>query len=229
MWAKISSTLGLCLLLFSCGTDGESTHSYATFFFPYDEEAKIYVYRDHVQGMDEKHYRVYGVTDSHGKHIVVENYASDGRLKEATNYNWDSLTVMDHMVVDRDKKKTQAILMKNTAFPRKTGEQTWFSSKFPGFLDSTIIVNELKRSFEQAVPSRMDVLGKSCNVISFRDTIRLTAVNLYSKKENELSSAFISYYGEGIGLVRMHDLDMRTDYRLERILSQAEWLKLIKR
>lgn len=221
-------TIGL-LLFSSCSNDSESENPYSAFFFPYDKEVKIYVYRDVKHGLNEKFYRVYGIEDSFGKHIVVENYSMDGRITEALNYNLDSLNIMDHMVVDRNKKNTQAILYKNRMFPMTATEQTWFASKFPGFLDSTVILSETKRSLFKSMPYKATVMGESSNTIVTLDTLRLTVLNPFTKSENEMKSVVKSYFSEGYGLTRVHDLNGKADYQLEKILSQEEWLKLIKK
>lgn len=219
------------LLLYSfqaCSPTNESVHPYANYFYPYHEEAKFYIFRDVIHGLNEKFYRVYGIEDSYGKHIIVESYANDGRITEAFNYNLDSLNLMDHMVVDRNGKKNKAILMKNTLFPFKKEERTWFASKFPGPLDSTLILSEIKRSPLQLKAFKKKVMEDQLNTISFLDTIRLTMFNPFTKQEKEMHATFKSYFAEGIGLIRIHDVDMKTDFQLEKIISQEEFIKMIK-
>lgn len=218
-----------CLLFSACADDQASENPYAPFFFPYDKEVKIYVYRDVKHGLNEKFFRVYGLEDSWGKHIVVENYAMDGRLTEAHNYNLDSLNIMDHMVVDRNKKNTQAILYKNRMFPMRADEHTWFASKFPGFLDSTLILSETKRSLFKSVPYKATVMGDKVNTIVTLDTLRLTVLNPFTKGENEMSSVVKSYFSDGYGLTRVHDLNGKADYQLEKILTQEEWIKFMRK
>ena len=216
-------------LLFSCSEETESKHPYINFFFPYYNEAKFYIYRDVVQGLNEKIYRIYGVDDSYGKHIVVESYSMDGRLTEAYNYNVDSLSILDYVVVDHNGQKNKALLLKNKLFPMKENENTWFASKFPGFTDSTLFLSEIKRSLKKATPFKSKVMDNDVNTITTLDTLRLTTLNPYSKKEKEISGVFISYFAEGFGLVRMHDLKKKTDYILEKILTQEEYIKMINR
>lgn len=215
-------------ILNACSSESESVHPYAAYFYPYNEEAKVYVFRDLIHGLNEKFYRVYGIEDSHGKHIIVESYSMDGRITEAYNYNLDSLNVLDHMVVDRNNQKNRALLMKNRAYPFHKKEKTWLASKFPGPLDSTVILNELKRSVLKENPFKTKVINEQRNTISFLDTIRLTMFNPFTKQEKEMHGVFKSYFAEGIGLVRTHDLALKTDYRLEKIISQDEFIQMIK-
>jgi hypothetical protein len=217
------------LILTACSSKNESKHPFANFFYPYDEEPKFYIYRDVAQGLDEKFNRVYGIEDSYGKHIVVENYAMDGRLTEAYNYNLDSLNLIDHMVVGRDGQKNKAILIKDGMYPFNDKEQTWFASKFPGVADSTVFLSEIKRSFKNAVPFKSEVMGKSYNTISFKDLIRLTVLNPFTKQENEMQGVYISHFAEKIGLVRIHDEKLSTDFRLEKIISEKEFVKIIRK
>jgi hypothetical protein len=220
--------ISLILGLSSCSTK-ESKNPYVDFFFPYDEEAKFYVYRDVVHGLNEKFYRVYGINDSYGKHIVVESYSNDGRILDALNYNYDSLSVIDQMVVDKNAKKIKTVLIKNRMFPMHEDDNTWFASKFPGIFDSTIFLSETKRSFSRSNPFKSKVMDESKNTIVFIDTVRLTFFNPFKKLEKEQKAVYKSYFAEGLGLVRVHDINMKTDYKLERILSQKEWLTLMKR
>jgi hypothetical protein len=40
---------------------------------------------------------------------------------------------------------------------------------------------------------------------------------------------FKTYFAEGIGVVRIHDTEMKTDFVLEKILKQDEWVKIMNR
>jgi hypothetical protein len=39
----------------------------------------------------------------------------------------------------------------------------------------------------------------------------------------------MSYFAEGIGLVEWHSLNNKIHYRLEQVLTQQEWIKMIAR
>jgi hypothetical protein len=218
----------LVLLLISCKSEG-SKHPYKNFFYEYNEDAKFYQFRDVIHGMNEKFFRVFGIDDSYGKHIVVESFTSDGRITEAYNYNLDSLTIIDHMIVNRDGLKTKAQLIKNRLIPFTKEDQTWFASKFPGFIDSTVFLSEIKRTFYKSTPIKTKVMGESKNTIVFTDTLKLTMLNPFKKTENTQKAVFRSYFAEGVGLVRIHDVNMKTDYRLEKILTQKEWVTMMRK
>lgn len=89
----------------------------AAYFYPLDTVPKIYHYRDIANGLDEEFHRIYTVEDALGPHLIVEVYASDGRLREAINYNIDSLVVQDHMVVNRVQSKEKTLLYKISFSP----------------------------------------------------------------------------------------------------------------
>lgn len=223
------SLLCFTVLLSACSDEQEATHPYLDFFFPYNEEAKFYIYRDVVHGLNEKFLRVYGIEDSFGKHIVVENYTMDGRITEALNYNIDSLNIMDHMVVDRNGQNQKTMLMKDAMFPMTPDGRTWFASKFPGFQDSTLILSETKRSFFKSSPVKTKVMGENTNTIIMLDTLRMTQFNPFTKRESEISGVIKSYFAEGLGLVRFHDLNKKSDFQLEKIITQQEWVKMMQR
>lgn len=221
--------LSIITILFASCKNEDSVHPYKNFFYEYNEDAKFYQFRDVVHGMNEKFFRVFGIDDSFGKHIVVESFTADGRITEALNYNLDSLTIIDHMVVDRNGLKTKAQLIKNRMIPFTKDDQTWFASKFPGFIDSTIFLSETKRTFFKSTPIKTKVMGESKNTIVFTDTLKLTMLNPFKKTENSQKAVFKSYYAEGIGLVRIHDINMKTDYQLEKILTQKEWVSRMRK
>lgn len=214
------------LLFASCGEEEKlSSNELYAYFYPYDSIPKVYVYRDAVDGLTEKFHRVYGIEDSYGKHIIVEYFSIDGRIIEAYNYSLDSLTIIDHMVVNRNGIKTQAMLLKNKLFPFTMDEKTWFASKAPGHLDSTLILSEIIRGVEKKKPFKVDVMGKKVEAIQMSDTIRNTLLYPFTRKEIEQVDVFKSYFAKGLGLVRIHDFKNKTDFKLEKIMSQEEWVK----
>ncbi len=72
-------------------------------------------------------------------------------------------------------------------------------------------------------------MGEAKNTISFKDTIRYTQFNPFNHKENSQMLIVKSYFSEGLGLTRFHDLDKKMDYQLEKILTEEEWIKLMQR
>jgi hypothetical protein len=219
----------LLVLLFSCNSNKlDSKNPFAAYFYEVDSIPKIYLYRDIANGLDEQFHRIYKVEDSQGEHIVVEIYSTDGRIIEALNYNVDSLNIMDHMVVNRNNEKTKAELFKDKLIPMNAEEEVAFASRFQGFLDSTLILREVKRKVKGSEIS-WEVLGKNEPTICFIDRIRMTNFNPFTKKENVQEGDAISYFAKGYGLVEWHTKNKKAHYRLEKVLSQKEFLSIITR
>jgi len=226
---RFLSFLLLSFILISCGekTTEKSLNPQYNFFYPFDKTPKIYLYRDVARGLEEEFQRVYGIKDSKGKHIIVERYTSDGRLVEALNYNLDSLQVFDHMVVDRFRKKESALIYKNELFPFDLKKESWFASKFKGVVDSTLMLKEVKRKFSKKM--EIPVMGENKQALKFNETIRLTVINPFTKKEESRSAKAITYFAEGVGMVEWHSPNKKVHFRLEQILSQEKWVQIISR
>jgi len=214
--------------IFSCTSNKQikSTHPYADYFYPYDTIPKICLYRDVANGLDEEFHRVYSLGDKAGKHIIVERYSSDGRILEALNYNLDSLDLQDHMVVNFKQEKTKAILYKNKLFPLNKNNQTWFATKFQGMNDSTLFLREVKRNLVNTSVLR-EIMEKKVICLEFHDDLRQTLINPFTQKESVIEAKMITLFGEGIGLVEWYSPNKKLHFRLEQILTQDEWLKII--
>ncbi len=227
---RIAVIFSLFLVLVSCSEKlpYESINPNAAFFYPIDTIPKIYLYRDIARGLEEEFHRIYALKDNAGPHIVVERYASDGRILEAINYNIDSLTVFDQMVVDRFQKKEKAFIYKNDLFPMGLKKQAWYSIKFKGVVDSTLILREIKRNFKKN--QRITIMEEEqADALIFEDLVRQTVLNPFTKKEQAYQAKQRSYFAKGFGLVEWHSLDKKVHFRLEQILTQQEWVKIIAR
>jgi hypothetical protein len=221
--------IGFLLLLSSCSSNSEkfkSLNPNSEYFYPIDTIPKVYLYRDVAHGLDEEFHRIYTIRDNAGPHIVVERYSSDGRILDAINYNVDSLVVFDQMVVDRFQKKEKAYIYKNQLFPMNLKNQVWYSIKFKGVVDSTLILRELKRKFKKnKLLTVMD--DEQADALVFEDVVRQTVLNPFTKKEQAYQAKQLSYFAKGFGLVEWHSLDKKVHFRLEQILSQQEFVKII--
>lgn len=232
---RIVVSIALLLLIFSCksknnGVDqAKSNHPYVNYFYPYDSTPRIYCYRNIANGLDEEFHRIYAIKDQKGHHIVVEKYAPNGRIIEALNYNYDSLTIIDHMVVDRKNHKTSSILLKNNVLPRNKKEQTWFASKYPGHLDSTVILDELKRKVIKENILYQILEEEKRKAIIFEDFRRLTMINIFNKKEQLISTTGESIFAEGFGLIEFYSKNKVAHFKLEKVISQKEWIQFISR
>ncbi|MEY3843702.1 MAG: hypothetical protein RL293_124 [Bacteroidota bacterium] len=228
---------GVFILLFSSfifgfascdnSKDFVSKNPNAAYFYPLDTIPKIYLYRDITGGLEEEFHRIYALKDQAGEHLIVEVYASDGRIREAYNYNVDSLNLQDYMVVDVNQEKEKTLLYKDKLFPMNLHEKTWFAAKFRGVVDSTVLLSEVKRQFNKK-KSHL-VMEDDVETLVFSDQLRLTVLNPFTRKENAKSIQRISYFSEGYGLVEWHSLNKKVHYRLEQVLSQQEWIKMITR
>lgn len=207
--------------------DYVSKNPNAAFFYPLDSVPKIYLYRDVSGGLEEEFHRIYTLKDQAGPHLIVEVYASDGRIKEAYNYNIDSLNLQDYMVVDVNQEKEKALLYKDKLFPMRLNENTWFAAKFKGVVDSTVMLSEVKRQFKRK--EKHLVIEDDVETLIFSDLLRLTVLNPFTRKEEAKQTTRISYFANGFGLVEWHNLNKTAHFRLEQVLTQQEWIKMITR
>lgn len=217
------------LVLSSCtSTDDKfkTVNPNSEYFYPIDTIPKVYLYRDIAHGLEEEFHRIYSISDMAGEHIVVERYASDGRILDAINYNVDSLTVFDQMVVDRFKKKEKALIYKNKLFPMDLKKESWYAVKFNGVIDSTLILREVKRNFKKRKTITIMDEFESESLV-FDDFVRQTVLNPFTKKEQSFDAKQVSYFAKGYGLVEWHSLNKKVHFRLERILTQEEFVKII--
>jgi hypothetical protein len=229
--------LGLAPILFyGCSSKPEfkslkpefkSLNPNAAYFYPLNALPQVYLYRDVANGLEEEFHRIYTITDQAGEHLIVERYSSDFRILEALNYNIDSLNVLDHMVVNRFQQKEKAFVYKSAVFPMDLNDELWFASKFSGLTDSTVIFYEKKRKFLEKKSTL--ILKKNLKTLVFNDKIIQSVLNPYSRKENINEAEMQSLFAEGLGLVEWYSKDKKVHFRLEKIFSQKEWVKIITR
>ncbi|MFT5857984.1 MAG: hypothetical protein ACI865_000068 [Flavobacteriaceae bacterium] len=223
----------LILGLSACSTDEKeggvdepvSTNIFGDYFYAYDTIPKIYVYRNVANGLEEIFHRVFAIDDSEGNHVVVEIYAEDGRILEALNYNLDSLNLMDHMVVDTSNVKRKAELFKNNMMPTDKKKRADFASRFAGIMDSTLFLKEISRVYQKEL--KLDVLGKQTETVAFQDDIRITLFNPFTRLEDVKETKSFAYFAKGYGLVEWHSENKLAHYRLEKIMSQSEFVNLM--
>jgi hypothetical protein len=105
-------------------------------------------------------------------------------------------------------------------------EEVWFATRFQGFLDSTLILKEIKRKVS-GKEIQHDVLGEKVPTIVMKDRIRMTNFNPFTKKESVLEGNSTNYFAKGYGLVEWHTPDKKVHYKLEKILTEKEFLQII--
>lgn len=236
---KYVAILGLFMILVACKSDkktegvAKSVHPYANYFYPYDSVPRIYCYRNVANGLDEEFHRIYGVKDKLGHHIVVERYAQDGRILEALNYNYDSLDIIDHMVVDRNKHKNSVPLLKRTLIPWDEKNESWFWTEYPSQFDSTIIIETTKRKFSKRINDFTVLENEKRKSIAFSYTTKRTLMNIITKKPSKpLETIGELIFSEGFGLVEFttnYSGKLIEHFKLEKVITQKEWVQFIRR
>ncbi|MDG1841119.1 MAG: hypothetical protein P8I93_02090 [Crocinitomicaceae bacterium] len=195
-------------------------------FYPIDTIAKIYVYRDVVGGLEEQFHRVQSLISEKGNHIVVQVYSSDIRLLETLNYFYPSLEIYDHLVANRKKESARAEVFKNKMFPKTNKDSAVFVSRFPGHLDSTVIIKKIKRTVLENNEEELVILKTKIKILSYLDSISYIILNPFTNKQEPISAQQITKYGKGIGLVEWHLPNKKSYFRLEKIIEEKEWLQI---
>ena len=222
--------LGLVPILFlGCYSKPKfkSINPNVAYFYPINSEPQVYMYRNIANGLEEEFHRIYTITDQEGEHLIVERFSSDFKILEALNYSIDSLNIIDHMVVNRFQQKEKAFVYKSEVFPMDLNEEIWFATKFSGLTDSTVILYEKKRKFLEK-KSKI-ILEKNTKMLVFSDKIIQTVLNPYTRKERVAVAEMQSLFAKGFGLVEWFSKDKKVHFRLEKIFSQKEWVKIIAR
>lgn len=197
------------------------------YFYPLESVPKIYIYRDKINGLLEQFHRVYTLTDNEGEHLIVERYNMKGELYEALNINTDSLNVMDQMIVNQKGEKTKAILYKGDIFPVREKQASVFKSEWI-WNDTTSVHRTVKRTLLKS-NALMEVLGKKIPSMHFQDDMEFTYHNAITKDRKLFIEKQKTVYAKGIGLVEWEGTNNKVHFRLERIISQEEWINMFKR
>jgi len=75
----------------------------------------------------------------------------------------------------------------------------------------------------------LDVMGENQKAIKYKDRLRYTMLNPFTNKEKEINLTQYTYYAENIGLVEWKSTTNQKHFKLEQILTQQEWVKIIAR
>ena len=219
------------VLLFSCTVAPEDRGSkeaapMSAYFYPQRDSALIYCYRNVTDGLDEEFHRVFTIKDS-SEHIVVERYSSSKRFLEAFNYDANTLEILEHIVVNRNNEREISKVYHQNLFPKDLKNQFYFASKFSGINDSTLILKENKRNF--LVDSSFDYAQQGAvKARVFSDSVRQTLINVVAKNEKEWTNRGFVHFAEGIGPVEWYGSTKKVHYKLEKIISQKEWVRLMQ-
>ena len=195
-----------------------------SFFYPYDTVPKIYQYREIKNGMYEQFHRVYGISRSNGKHILVEHFTQDGRHTETYDFLLNSMLVQDHLVVGAKGDIKSTTVNENKLFPLDKKE-ICFKSQFSGISDQYVIDYESCRKFIDY--TQRSILSKKMDCMKLNEILTVTNMDMKLKLKNELTNQIVRYYAKSIGLVEWHDVNDKQHFILEDIMTQNEWLKII--
>jgi hypothetical protein len=198
--------------------------NYRDYFFPTDSLVPyVYVFRDDNAPLDERFFRMYRLQNETDSSFVVERFNSTFRITEGFTYSLnDSLTVIDHMIVDRDGLKRRTKLTEQYNFPVLAGTVARFTVDFPGVIDSTVIVQDSKKHVFDADFTYV-LFGKEVPALLVKDTIRMYELNQNSKEVRESVFVTDNIYAKGYGLVEWGTEDKLIVYSLRTILSDKWW------
>jgi hypothetical protein len=224
------------VLLFSCSEkkSGKKEIGFATaksefaeYFYPEYKNPKVYIFRDSLSPLMEQYHRIYARNILDYRHNILEIYQTGGRFSEAYTYKLnDSLSLMAHTVFDRNKNKEGAEVLRTDLMPMSKKQSSYFVSRFKGPKDSTMMLAEIKRAYWKG-PLKMDVMGKSMDVIIMTDTIRQTVFNPFTKQETVLNVLMRTIFAKNLGAVGFYTDNKQLNMKLEKIVSDKEWSALI--
>jgi hypothetical protein len=87
-------------------------------------------------------------------------------------------------------------------------------------------LQEIKRSILKSGMER-EVLGDNTRCIVLLDSTRYSLINPFLKSEKSLTEISHSYFAEGMGLVEWKGSKNKVHFKLEQIMSQEDWLKIM--
>ena len=221
----------LTLLNTSCSENNDNpqartSKNESTYFYPIADSARIYCYRNITDGLEEEFHRIYTIKDSI-KHLIVERFSSNKRFLEAINYNVESKKVVEHIVVNRNNEREIAEIKSSQLFPYDPSRENSFVSEFSAMDDSTLFRKENHRNFLKVETSSYDGVGKRKTFI-FKDFVSQHLINLYTNKGRKIEAKGFIHFAEGLGPVEWYDENKKVHFKLEKILSQKEWIRLMQ-
>ncbi|MDG0973450.1 MAG: hypothetical protein P8O07_04760 [Crocinitomicaceae bacterium] len=219
-------SVGLLFLFTNCqeAEDTIQEAGFTSYFFPTDSLVPyIYVFSDEKRPLDERFFRMYRLENDRDTSFVVERFNSSFKITEGFTFKLnDSLTVIDHMIVDRDGLKRQSNVTSNYSFPMYAHMVAHFIADFPGVTDSTVIVQDSKKHIFN--PDTTYVLfGNELPAILVKDTIRWYELSSSSSEVREQMVVTDNIYVKGYGLVEWGSEDKSVVFTLRVVLSDAWW------
>lgn len=195
------------------------------YFYPTNEdEPYIYAYLDENDPLEERFHRLINFYDADSRTFIIERYNASLRIFEGFTLDPDSLSVIDHMMVDRNKQKRKSKVTASQYFPLEMHKTVHFVSDYPSHLDSVTAIYDSRRTIiDKDIP--IEVIDTTYQTILLRDTVHVHMVNRYTKESGTQTVVMDNYYAKGLGLVKFGDVEGAVDYKLKRIISDSWWMK----
>jgi 50S ribosomal subunit-associated GTPase HflX len=102
----------------------------------------------------------------------------------------------------------------------------WISAKEGDGVDDLM---ERVAMFVKKVKVTLDLEEEKRKAIVFEDFRRLTMINIFTKKEKSISTTGESIFAEGFGLIEFYSKNKVAHFKLEKVISQKEWIQFISR
>ena len=134
---------------------------------------------------------------------------------------------MEHIVVNRNNEREIAEIKSSQLFPYDPSRENSFVSEFSAMDDSTLFRKENHRNFLKVETSSYDGVGKRKTFI-FKDFVSQHLINLYTNKGRKIETKGFIHFAEGLGPVEWYDENKKVHFKLEKILSQKEWIRLMQ-
>ncbi len=225
---RIIAIAALILLIASCTDETKQTlenNDNLAFFYPFNNEPKIYVYQDSINPMFEVFERVFTTEDTLlGKHLWIERYNGNFKLTETIELVYEkNLNVYNHLVGVRGDLYNAEV--RDSSFFPFFGT-SHFSSTFPSNIDTIAFHFDNRRTLTDE-KGTFEWNDNKLKTITVLDTIKTYAIDTKNKKEKMNSSIAKSIYAEGIGKVQVKSVNGKVNLKLTRILSDPEWKHII--
>lgn len=220
---KISAFLFLTVLLFACNTAPKKKMSLVDYFYPVKDGKTAYVYLDTLQPLDEKIHLFYKGKLNNEEVLFMESYKANLRLTEGYTFKLDdSISVVEHMVIDRWNQKRKSYLNAEGFLPGSQQEASYMNVSFPSHLDSVSTFFESKKTCIQSDTS-FTFEGQTYPAVLVRDSIKMSFYNSFNGNGKSKVYAMNNLYAKGLGLVAYASSDNEYLHVLSRILSEEEW------
>lgn len=230
---KFAAFFIIVLFLFGCSENSKDNSSnkekselnLMDYFYPMNEnEPYIYGYLDEKNPVAERFHRMINFREADSRSFVIERYNASLRIFEGFTLDPDSLNVLDHMMVDKNRQKRKSNVSATEYFPLEMNKTVRFVSDYPSHLDSITTVYDSRRTIIDKDVT-VSVMDTTYEAILLRDTVYVHLVNRFTKESGTQSAVIDNYYAKGMGLVKFGDVDGKATYELKRIIPDSWWME----